>query len=172
MQVKEYLQALQDENRIRVEKIGSGNWYWSFASEEKKRNELLLGKLKEERRVGREPVDELEEKIREVRGAREEVEDGEREELVVRREELVREVEALRGELVGYSDNDPQEVVRKGVEAERWRERTAKWTDNVEILEGYFGRLSGGDRGALEGVRALVYGEEYVEGEGLRDLGL
>ncbi|KAH9221616.1 meiotic nuclear division protein 1, partial [Leptodontidium sp. 2 PMI_412] len=30
MQVKEYLQSMQDENLIRVEKIGSGNWYWCF----------------------------------------------------------------------------------------------------------------------------------------------
>ncbi|KAI5307861.1 hypothetical protein KEM55_007214, partial [Ascosphaera atra] len=35
MQVKDYIQALHDENKIHVEKIGSGNWYWVWANEEK-----------------------------------------------------------------------------------------------------------------------------------------
>ncbi|KAI5290254.1 hypothetical protein KEM55_008633, partial [Ascosphaera atra] len=35
MQVKDYIQALHDENKIHVEKIGSGNWYWAWANEEK-----------------------------------------------------------------------------------------------------------------------------------------
>jgi hypothetical protein len=48
MQVKEYIQNLSDENLIRVEKIGSGNWYWSFASDTKKFKENALNKLKEE----------------------------------------------------------------------------------------------------------------------------
>lgn len=35
MVVKDYLQALSGEGLIRVEKIGSGNWYWSFLSDAK-----------------------------------------------------------------------------------------------------------------------------------------
>jgi hypothetical protein len=35
IQVKEYIQTLIEENKLRVDKIGSGNWYWSFGSDEK-----------------------------------------------------------------------------------------------------------------------------------------
>ncbi|KAJ5701701.1 GAJ protein [Penicillium malachiteum] len=45
IQVKEYLQALTDENQIRVEKIGSGNWYWSFGSDEKVQRERQLDRV-------------------------------------------------------------------------------------------------------------------------------
>ncbi|KAJ6007807.1 GAJ protein [Penicillium herquei] len=45
IQVKEYLQALTDENQIRVEKIGSGNWYWSFGSDEKVERERQLARV-------------------------------------------------------------------------------------------------------------------------------
>lgn len=48
MQVKDYLQALSDENKIRVEKIGSGNWYWSFPSDEKKIKQAALEKALDE----------------------------------------------------------------------------------------------------------------------------
>ena len=48
MQVKEYLQALSDDGKIHVEKIGSGNWYWSFASEETALRISELAKLKTE----------------------------------------------------------------------------------------------------------------------------
>ncbi len=39
MQVKDYLTALVDDNKVRVEKIGSGNWYWCFRGDEKKLKE-------------------------------------------------------------------------------------------------------------------------------------
>ncbi|KAJ5633601.1 GAJ protein [Penicillium herquei] len=45
IQVKEYLQALTNENQIRVEKIGSGNWYWSFGSDEKVQRERQLDRV-------------------------------------------------------------------------------------------------------------------------------
>jgi len=48
MQVKDYLQALQDDNKISVEKIGSGNWYWSFPSDERKSKATALGKAQGE----------------------------------------------------------------------------------------------------------------------------
>jgi len=46
MQVKDYLTALVDENKIRVEKIGSGNWYWCFRGDEKRQKEVELEKWK------------------------------------------------------------------------------------------------------------------------------
>ncbi|KAF6235733.1 hypothetical protein HO173_005928 [Letharia columbiana] len=66
MQVKDYLQALSDEGKIRVEKIGSGNWYWSFLSEEKKSRDNVLGMLKEELAKVEASLGELEEKLREA----------------------------------------------------------------------------------------------------------
>jgi len=48
MQVKDYLTALVDENKLRVEKIGSGNWYWCFKGDEKRKKENeVLGWRKE-----------------------------------------------------------------------------------------------------------------------------
>lgn len=173
MQVKDYLQALSDEGKIRVEKIGSGNWYWSFAGEEKKKKEDVLECLKADKAKVDASVRELEAKIEEagkVRGGMEQGEGSEREGLLEKRESLIREVEGLKKELVGYRDNDPEEIARRRDEVEWFKLAAERWTDNIYVLEGYLGTLTGGDREALEQIRLMYYGSEYVEGEGLREL--
>lgn len=75
MQVKDYLQSLSDDNKIRMEKIGSGNWYWSFPSEEKRAKEASLEKAQEEHDKAAAIVDELQAKIDEAGAARAEDEE-------------------------------------------------------------------------------------------------
>lgn len=130
-------------------------------------------------------VAELEEKLRRVemerrREAEEEEEDNEDGErgkgegeglMMMRREKDLREeLEELRRELMGYRDGDPVEVVKKKREVEVCKERAERWTDNIEVLEGWLKGVLGGDRERTEGIRKMFYGDEYVEGEGLRDL--
>jgi hypothetical protein len=71
MQVKDYLQALSDESKIRVEKIGSGNWYWSFPSDEKMAKEAALEKAQEEYNKAAAVVGDLQAKVDEAGAARE-----------------------------------------------------------------------------------------------------
>jgi hypothetical protein len=75
MQVKDYLQSLSDDNQIRVEKIGSGNWYWCFPSDEKKAKEAVLEKAQEEYQKAATIVADLQVKVDEAGAAREEDED-------------------------------------------------------------------------------------------------
>lgn len=70
MQVRDYLQALSDDNKIRVEKIGSGNWYWSFPSDEKKTTQAALDKAQEEHDKADRAVQELQGKVDEAGAAR------------------------------------------------------------------------------------------------------
>lgn len=173
MQVKDYLQALSDEGKIRVEKIGSGNWYWSFAGEERRAREGVLERLGEEKKKVEVSVEELRGRLEEMERARgdgEENVESERERLMEREEVLKGEVDLLRAELMGFSENDPDEVERKRVDVETFRQATARWTDNIYILEGYLGKLTGGDKEAVEAVRTMFYGSEHVEGEGLKEL--
>lgn len=169
MQVKDYLQALSDEGKIRVEKIGSGNWYWSFLSEEKKSRENVLGKLKEELAKVEGSLEELEEKLKEASEKTGE-DDEDRSELVSAKLELDGEVGVLRKELEGYKDGDPGEVERKRKDIKTLQARAELWADNIGVLEGYMLSLMGGDREKLDGMKRELYGDEYVEGEGLKEL--
>ena len=170
MQVKDYVQALVDENQIRVEKIGSGNWYWSFLSDEKKAKENVLETLRTEK--GKLDASKAEllaaiEVSKAGRGSDED--DGKRTEMVARYEALEAEVQGLQVELTGYGECDPVELARKREEIEEFKVKAERWTDNIYCLEEYLKEVTGGDREALERVRAECYGDEYVEGEGLRE---
>ncbi|KAJ9663417.1 hypothetical protein H2201_005625 [Coniosporium apollinis] len=177
MQVKDYLQALSDENKIRVEKIGSGNWYWSFASEEKAAKEAVLEKVKEERERAGKAVEELKRKVEDAQREREEDEDmlmgeGEgREELQKKLRELEGEMGGLRGELAGYNENDPVEVERKRHRIAECGREAEKWTEQIQSMEGWFKDQVGGDREQLTGLKRNFYGDEFDEEEqGLKEL--
>lgn len=170
MQVKDHLQALSDDGKIRVEKIGSGNWYWSFLSEEKQRRDDAWGKLTEELGKVEGSLGELEGKLREASEKRGGDDDEERGGLLGAKLELDGEIGVLREELEGYKDGDPGEVERRRKEVRALQARAEVWTDNIGILEGYMLDLMGGDRERLDGMKRELYGDEYVEGEGLKEL--
>lgn len=169
MQVKDYLQALTDEGKVRVEKIGSGNWYWSFLSDEKRAQVNTMEKLKDEKKKLDGTIVELRARVNEASNEREEDGNG-REELITTHTELAREVLLLNEELNGYKDSDPDQIVRKKREIEQFKEKAYRWTENVELLEGWLMKVVGGDRERVEGIKQMFYGDQYIEGEGLKEL--
>ncbi|KAF2109129.1 Mnd1 family-domain-containing protein, partial [Lophiotrema nucula] len=177
MQVKDYLQALSDDNKIRVEKIGSGNWYWSFPSEEKKSKEALLEKAQEEYNKANVAVAELEAKVDEAGAAREEDDEllagtgGDRKALVTKHANLSKELEALRMELAAYSEQDPVEIERKRDETKQFRDDSEKWTDQIMSMESWLRGHIGGDKEQMSSIMRMCYGDDLDEEEGgLREL--
>ncbi|PYH90146.1 meiotic nuclear division protein 1 [Aspergillus ellipticus CBS 707.79] len=184
LQVKEYLQELADEGRVRVEKIGSGNWWWCFGADEVREREERVRALEDEVDRLRRGCEEVEAKVEERRAllaAEEEAEaDGgnnnnveeERQQLLGRKARLQDEVQRMQGELraleAGAQDRMSAQRLRE--ETEQARRQAQLATDNIYVLEGYVARLTGGDRAVLAAVQRECYGEEYVEGEGLREI--
>ncbi|KAL2797783.1 Mnd1 family-domain-containing protein [Aspergillus keveii] len=175
IQVKEYIQELTNDGKIRVEKIGSGNWYWCFGGDEKKERERQLCQLrkdvervqasckraKADLAVRRKALD------RDKGGG----EDGESEELTERKKALDQEVKRLQNEWTAVSTTGEGKgvgVMRE--EAGEYRQRAQEWTDNIYVLEEYVRQLASGDREVVQAVQRECYGDEYVEGEGLREL--
>ncbi|KAK5691808.1 Meiotic nuclear division protein 1, partial [Elasticomyces elasticus] len=112
IQVKEYIQALTDESQIRVEKIGSGNWYWCFGSDEKKARETRLTQLQKEVEKAQAGYNEvgsnlaLQEAKREEEGESNADDDGiEREELLRRKHELEKKVQKAQAEWKAATDD-------------------------------------------------------------------
>ncbi|KAK0119168.1 hypothetical protein ONS95_008026 [Cadophora gregata] len=176
MQVKDTLQAMQDENLIRVEKIGSGNWYWCFMSDAKKCKENILNKLKAEESTITTAIAETERQIEEEMAKREEDDENlldgngmDRKELLEAHVLLLKEMEALDKELACYSDNDPAELQRKIVEAKQLKNSAIRWTDIIESLESHIGTLTS-DRNQTAELMLSACGDEYVFGEGLKEL--
>jgi len=175
MQVKDVLQGLQDENLIRVEKIGSGNWYWCFTSDAKKLKENTINTLKAEESKLIVSIAEAERQIEEETATREddnEMLEGngmDRKALLEAYDALLKETELLDKELACYSDSDPAEVQRKMGEVINLKASTIRWTDNIEALECMLGDLTK-DRHQTSEIMQNACGDEYVPGEGLKEL--
>lgn len=181
MQVKDYLQALQDENLIRVEKIGSGNWYWSFTSDAKRNREKEIRNLLNEHSRLLQSIEMTDRETSKEMSWRVDndseniaVTDGDnsmntRMSLLETYEALQLESTILDRELEGYSENDPAEVERKIFETVRLKDSAFLWTDNILALECFLGPLVG-DRTQLAEIMHAACGDEYVVGEGLHDL--
>jgi len=159
MQVKDYLQALQDENMIRVEKIGSGNWYWSFKSDAKKQKEGILNNLKaeESKLIASTAIAErqLEEEIAK-RNEDDEMLEGDgmdRKALLETYDILLKEIARLDTQLALSSENDPVEVLRKAAESRRLKEVAYAWTERIECLECFLAGILN-DRTELANVMA------------------
>jgi hypothetical protein len=175
MQVKDVLQGLQDENLIRVEKIGSGNWYWCFTSDAKKLKENTINTLKAEESKLIVSIAEAERQIEEETATREddnEMLEGngmDRKALLEAYDALLKETDLLDKELACYSDSDPAEVQRKMEEVINLKASTIRWTDNIEALECMLGDLTK-DRHQTSEIMQNACGDEYVPGEGLKEL--
>lgn len=177
MHVKDYIQSLQDDNKICVEKIGSGNWYWSFASEEKRIKESQLEKAMEEQANVVATLQELQKKVKVASSAREDDDDmlmGEGEDrssLTLRHNTLTQEVDALEKELASYSQNDPVEVEKKRERVATLKLQTDKWTDQILSIEDWVKQNLVNDKDTMVMVKRHWYGEDYDEEEsGLRAL--
>lgn len=183
MQVKDYIQALADDGKLHVEKIGSGNWYWAWAGEEKRAREKVREGFVNDLAKSTKGVDEVNAKIGTIKeeiaqekrdamgddGGKQDEE--ERTKLTGDKALLETEVGRLQEELERFMAADGAAgVERKEADIRSCKAAAEMWTDNIYVLEGYLKKLTGGDREVLEAVRRECYGEEYVEEEGLREL--
>ncbi len=175
MQIKDVLQGLQDENLIRVEKIGSGNWYWCFTSDAKILKENIINTLTAEESKLVASVAETECQVLEEMAQRKDdsemlVGDGkDRKALLQAHDILVKEAESLDKELASYSESDPAEVQRKMGEVENLKASAIRWTDNIEALECMLTDVTK-DRNQTASIMQSACGDEYILGEGLKEL--
>lgn len=114
MQVKDALQALVDDSLLRVEKIGSGNWYWSFVGDERKRLEGSMKSLGEEKEGLKRVVEGIKDAIgRERERIRREGGGEDVSEFLAIATSLKKEKGSLEAQLEDYKDGDPTEVERR-----------------------------------------------------------
>lgn len=176
MQVKDYLQALVDDDKIRVEKIGSGNWYWSFAGQEKRNLETQLARAEAEKQKAVVEAEAVKAKIDEAVRAQEDDEDVlegdgmDKKAVMEMKERLSKEVEELRKELNAYRDSDPQVLGEKKQELIHLKSAAMRITDNIYVYEAKVKEVYY-DRDMLDRQKMDWYGVEYDDDEaGLKDL--
>lgn len=165
-----------DENKVRCEKIGSGNWYWSFPSADKISKQKLLNDAQAAHDKANAVVQDLRSKIAEKAAKLEEEEEemldnpGEsREDVMTVKIEAEKELKTLQAELATFSENDPTELENKKNEAKVYYKEADECSDQIYSLETWVKDNSSAE--AVSELRKLIYGDEYdEEAGGLRDL--
>ncbi|KAM3414722.1 hypothetical protein BST61_g9879 [Cercospora zeina] len=171
MQVKDYVQTLQDDNKISCEKIGSGNWYWAFQSQRAKNTEDKLVAARAEYEKIAANVEDFKRKL-DARAAeiQEEMdiaaaatdEGGKvasKEELQSRSGQLEKEVGGMQTELETFSDEDPTALQKMQEEVCGDYAMAEMFTEDIYSMESWFKK-----QGAEELVGIFpetVYGEEW-----------
>ncbi|KAF3934051.1 hypothetical protein ABW19_dt0203581 [Dactylella cylindrospora] len=137
MQVKDYLTALVDENKIRVEKIGSGNWYWCFKGDEKKQKETEVKILQKDVRELEVKAAELHEEVERERRVKEGTSSKQGVAVAGEIQRLKLEKAELELEIASYADNDPIQIdhIRELILLMKMAGNTH--TDNIYNMEAY-----------------------------------
>lgn len=175
IQVKEYIQALTDEGKVRVEKIGSGNWYWSFGSDDKHERARQLARVQTEVEQARKSCAATAAALADETTRREQEADHagldhERDALLGKKAELMADIHRLRASMPSGDSASGKGLPQLQTELAGFKEQALQWTDNLYVLEEYLRKLAGGDGEVIAAVLRDCYGDEYVDGEGLRDL--
>ncbi|KAI9652095.1 MAG: hypothetical protein M1831_007228 [Alyxoria varia] len=166
MQVKDYLTSLTDEDQLNVEKIGSMNWYWAFAGQEKQRKEAILETANEERDKARQALFEVQAKVDEANKGMEGEDPRVRQEALGAQTRLGGEIDALKKELQEYADNDPVEIKRREDWIAEAMSRAENFTEQIVEMERLLRDQMGFDREQMGMIAAEIYEEEYDEEEG------
>jgi hypothetical protein len=158
-----------------VEKIGSGNWYWSFPSQDQIVKQKILEDVQSAHDKAFAVVQDLNQTLVDKAAQREEEENmldngGEsREQVMATKTGLESELKQLQKELAAYRDNDPTELERKQKETKSFLANVEQYTDEIYSMENWFGKMAGDEM--VKGLRQMLYGDEYDEEEGgLREL--
>lgn len=132
--VKDVLQSLVDDDLVRLEKIGTSNYYWSFPSQKQVNRSKVLEKLCAERDSTRAKVEELRARLEDEQKTRA---DGERTELISRYEDLKKERDELLSALEKYKECDPVIYEEKTARAAELKTEVNKITDDLFTVQSY-----------------------------------
>ena len=171
IQVKDFITALLNDNKIRMEKIGSNNWYWSFPSDDKRERESFQERLLRDSKRLIKSVEQLEEEIQKLQAAAKEEQgdrspveiETERRILMEQKADLRSAVEQLQAQRSSFEGNDVSKIKQKRTEIDKWKLESDTWEDNISIMEQYLYKLAGGDRGLVEAIKKQCYGEDEYE---------
>ncbi|CEG39552.1 Protein involved in meiotic recombination/predicted coiled-coil protein [Plasmopara halstedii] len=133
--VKDVNQALVDDALVDCDKIGSGNYFWSFPSKLSQSRKRKLSELEQCRQARQEKLDRVKEKIEEQQALRSD--SDERIQKLKRLEELKVKVESLRNTMQHLAENDPAILEDLECKVGIAKEGADRWTDNVFTLKSW-----------------------------------
>uniref|UniRef100_A0AAV1TMD3 Meiotic nuclear division protein 1 n=1 Tax=Peronospora matthiolae TaxID=2874970 RepID=A0AAV1TMD3_9STRA len=133
--VKDVNQALVDDTLVDCDKIGSGNYFWSFPSKFSQSRKRVLSELEQRRETVQGKLVEVDRRIEEQKALRPESEERVRK--LRRLEELNATLQTLRTKVQHLEENDPAILEKLEQSVRVAKEGSDRWTDNVYTLKAW-----------------------------------
>ncbi|ETM45129.1 hypothetical protein, variant [Phytophthora nicotianae] len=159
--VKDVNQALVDDALVDCDKIGSGNYFWSFPSKLSQSRKRKLSELEQRRHTAQEKLAKVQQNIEEQKSLRSD--SDERVQKLRRLEEQKAKVNGLRTKVQHLAENDPailEELERKVRMA---KEGSDRWTDNVYTLKAWVVKKRGVEGKEVDKWLGIKDDFDYVE---------
>ncbi|ETL38725.1 hypothetical protein, variant [Phytophthora nicotianae INRA-310] len=159
--VKDVNQALVDDALVDCDKIGSGNYFWSFPSKLSQSRKRKLSELEQRRHTAQEKLAKVQQNIEEQKSLRSD--SDERVQKLRRLEEQKAKVNGLRTKVQHLAENDPailEELERKVRMA---KEGSDRWTDNVYTLKSWVVKKRGVEGKEVDKWLGIKDDFDYVE---------
>ncbi|ETW08926.1 hypothetical protein, variant [Aphanomyces invadans] len=133
--IKDVNQALVDDNLVDTEKIGSGNYFWSFPSKVAQQRKRKLEDLEAKRTELKAKIESTKHAVEARKSVRADSDDR-----VVKLERLAQlrsDIEAANQRLHVMSENDPDLMKKLGNKVKVAKDGVDRWTDNVFNLKAW-----------------------------------
>ncbi|WRT63940.1 uncharacterized protein IL334_000867 [Kwoniella shivajii] len=137
--VKEVLDDIVSDGFVQMDKIGTGNYFWSLPSAAGATKQALLSKSSKELEGIESKIQEAEQNIQEAEKGREDT--AERRKLISTLSSLNETSASLKNELAAFGAADPVKYEKKSQAIKVCKDAAVQWTDNTVTLLGYVSGL-------------------------------
>jgi hypothetical protein len=131
--IKDVNQGLVDDGKVNTEKIGSGNFYWSFPSQQYVQKNEKLSLLKEKMGKSKHSADGLDEQLEKAKIGRQPTKER------TASIELLRSLKAEKARLAStidmHKENDPEQIEQQRKKIKLCVDSANRWTDNVWAIK-------------------------------------
>ena len=131
--IKDVNQGLVDDGKVSTEKIGSGNFYWSFPSQQLVEKTGKLKSVKDKLAKSTSMRTEAEEKLVSAKQSRQPTEY--RTASLRRLSTLKKERATLLATIESQKENDPEQLEQRRKKLKTCKDAANRWTDNVWALK-------------------------------------
>mmetsp|Transcript_8830 Transcript_8830/g.27580 ORF Transcript_8830/g.27580 Transcript_8830/m.27580 type:complete len:205 (-) Transcript_8830:50-664(-) len=129
-------QVLMDDNYVQTDKIGTGNYFWSFPGAQGAQAQKQLDQAKAGLERAKARLADAKAAEAAAKKGREDP-DGSRAAKLKRLAELTQKRQGLEAQLEGLKANDPEELARITKLAEEMKGHAQRWTENLFSIKSY-----------------------------------
>ncbi|KAL4105651.1 hypothetical protein PRIC1_003711 [Phytophthora ramorum] len=159
--VKDVNQALVDDVLVDCDKIGSGNYFWSFPSKLSQTRRRKLSELEQRHQTAQDKLVKVKQNVEKQKGLRPESE--ERVQKLRRLEEQKAKVQVLRTKVQHLAENDPEILEQLERKVRMAKEGSDRWTDNVYTLKSWVVKKRGVEGKEVDKWLGIKDDFDYVE---------